>query len=252
MLAKERLAYIVNRLKTRPSISISELSKEMDVSFSTVKRDLCKLENEGMIERSRGGAISNEVSEILSVNNDIAVSEKISLNKNEKDVICKYASELIKDGECIFLDTGTTVAYIVPYIMNKQITIVTNSMYLQKQLYGCAGQVYLLGGKYSDKYDMTMGSATLMQLNSLSFDRAFISANGVNLKNKEVYSSQSEIAEIKKLALTRCKHSYLMVDRSKFDIKAIHTFAKTNDFELIFTDDYPNKNKLLNNIKICK
>ena len=66
MLAKERLAYVVKRLQVQPSISIQELSKEMNVSFSTVQRDLRKLEQNGNIERSRGGAISKQVSEIIS------------------------------------------------------------------------------------------------------------------------------------------------------------------------------------------
>lgn len=106
MLAKERLAYIVNRLQVRPSISIQELSREMNVSFSTVQRDLRKLEADGKIERSRGGAVSNRVVEMLSGMNEVAVSEKIHLNKQEKEVVAKTAAKLIKDGECIFFGFG--------------------------------------------------------------------------------------------------------------------------------------------------
>ncbi|MEG2751899.1 MAG: DeoR family transcriptional regulator, partial [Anaerorhabdus sp.] len=108
MLAKERLAYIVNRLQVRPSISIQNLSKEMNVSLSTVQRDLRKLEQDGRIERSFGGAISNQVSKVLSERNEIAVSEKIHLHKTEKEIIAKAAVQQIQEGECIFLDSGTT------------------------------------------------------------------------------------------------------------------------------------------------
>ncbi|NBK97256.1 MAG: DeoR/GlpR transcriptional regulator [Erysipelotrichia bacterium] len=252
MLAKERLAYIINRLQVRPSISIHELSKEMNVSFSTVQRDLRKLEVEGKIERSRGGAVSNRVSEMLLNANEIAVSEKIHIHKVEKEKIAKKAAKLIKEGECIFLDSGTTIAHLVPYIMSKAITIVTNSMYLQRKLAGCKGQIFLLGGKYSSKFDMTLGAATIMQLENIRFDRAFLSTSGIDIKSKELYSVESEIAVIKKLILKRTKRSYVLADHSKFAIKAVHTYGKLNDIDYIFTDQYPENERVLKNIVVCE
>lgn len=252
MLAKERLAYIVNRLQVRPSISIQELSKEMNVSFSTVQRDLRKLEQEGRIERSRGGAVSNHVSEMLSGDNEVAVSEKIHLNKPEKEKIARTAVKLIKDGECIFLDSGTTIAHLVPYIMSKNIKIVTNSMYLQRKLAGCKGQIFLLGGKYNAKFDMTMGSAMIMQLENIRFDRAFLSTSGIDIKSKELYSVESEIAVIKKLIIKRSKRAYVLADHTKFEIKAVHTYAKLNEVDYVFTDKYPENERVLKNIVVCK
>lgn len=252
MLAKERLAYIVNRLQVRPSISVHELSKEMNVSFSTVQRDLRKLESDGRIERSRGGAVSNRVSEMLSGDNEIAVSAKIHLNKPEKEMIAKTASKLIKDGDCIFLDSGTTIAHLVPYIMSKNITIVTNSMYLQRKLAGCKGQIFLVGGKYNTKFDMTLGAATIMLLESLRFDRAFLSTSGIDIKSKELYSVESEIAVIKKLVLKRSRRIYVLADHTKFEVKAVHTYAKLSDVDYIFTDEYPQNERVLKNIVVCK
>lgn len=252
MLAKERLAYIVNRLQVRPSISIQELSKEMNVSFSTVQRDLKKLEKEGKIERSRGGAISNRVSEMLSNDNEVSVSAKIHLNKQEKETIAKTAAKLIKDGECIFLDSGTTISHLVPYIMSRNVTIVTNSMYLQRKLAGCKGQIFLLGGKYNTKFDMTLGSATIMQLENIRFDRAFLSTSGIDIKSRELYSVESEVAVIKKLVLKRAKRAYVLADHTKFEIKAVHTYAKLNDIDYVFTNAYPEHERILKNIVICK
>lgn len=252
MLAKERLAYIINRLQVRPSISIHELSKEMNVSFSTVQRDLRKLENEGKIERSRGGAVSNRVSEMLSGVNEVAVSAKIHLNKQEKEKIARSAAKLIKDGECIFLDSGTTIAHLVTYIMNRNITIVTNSMYLQRKLAGCKGQLFLVGGKYSAKLDMTLGSATILQLEGIRFDRAFLSTSGIDIKSRELYSVESEIAIIKKLVIKRAKRSYVLADHTKFEIKAVHTYAKMNDIDYLFTDAYPEDERIIKNVVVCK
>lgn len=252
MLSKERLVYIINRLQVRPSISVQELSKEMNVSLSTVQRDLRKLEEDNRIERSRGGAISNNYSEILSGITEVAVSDKVHLHQDEKEVIAKNASKLINDGECIFLDSGTTIAHLVPFIMNKNITIVTNSYYVLRKLVGCKGKIYMLGGIYNAKYDMTLGASTISQMEKLRFDRIFISANGIDLKIKEVYSVESEIAIIKQWAMKRAKRKYLLVDDSKFDTRAIHTYAKVTDFDYIFTNAYPAEEKVLKNIVICK
>lgn len=252
MLAKERLVYIVNRLQIRPSISIQELSNEMNVSFSTVQRDLRKLEKDGKVERSRGGALSHQYAEILSGITEVAVSEKIHIKKDEKEIVAKTAAKLIKDGECIFLDSGTTIAHMVPFIMNKRITIVTNSHFLLRRLAGCKAQVFLLGGVYNPKFDMTLGAATISQMEKLRFDRAFLSASGVDLKYKEIYAVDSEVAIIKQLVMKRTKKSYVLVDDSKFDIRAIHTYAKLNEIDFILTNAYPKEERIYKNIVVCK
>lgn len=252
MLAKERLAYIVNRLKIRPSISIQELSKEMNVSFSTVQRDLRKLEESGKVERSRGGAISNHVSSMLSGMNEVAVSEKVHLNEPEKEKIAAYAAKYIKEGDCIFLDSGTTIAHLVPHIMSKNITVVTNSIYLQRKLVGCKGNVFLMGGIYNPKFDMTLGASTVMQLENLRFDCAFLSASGIDLKSKELYSVESEIALIKKMVMKRARKKYVLVDHTKFEIEAIYTYAKLSDIDAIFTDSKGHYETKARNIVICE
>lgn len=252
MLAKERLAYIVKQLHVRPSISIQELSKEMDVSFSTVQRDLLKLEKNKKIERSRGGAISHQVSSILSNRNEVSVLEKIHINETAKESIAKVASQHIKDGDCIFLDSGTTIAYLVPYIMNKDITIVTNSLYLQRKLIGCKGNVFVLGGTYNEKFDVTMGAYTLSELENMQFNRSFFSANGISLKNKELYSADADIALIKRVVLGRSKENYVLLDHSKFDIMAMHVVASSTDMDIIFTDTYERNEKKPRHLIICQ
>lgn len=251
MLAKERLAYVVKRLQVQPSISIQELSKEMNVSFSTVQRDLRKLEQNGNIERSRGGAISKQVSEMLSGMNEISVSEKIHLNEPEKDRIAAKAAQYIHDGDCIFLDSGTTIPYLVPYIRNRNITIITNSIHLQKKLIGCRCDVFLLGGMYHPKFDMTLGASTLMQLESLRFNYAFLSASGIDMESRELYVVESEIAMIKKMAIHRSKKNYVLADHTKFNIRAMHTYAKLSDVDQILTDAYEKKDKLPKEIILC-
>lgn len=252
MLGKERLAHIIKRLQIQPSISIQALSKEMNVSFSTVQRDLAKLQKEGKIDRTRGGAISNKVALTLSGMNEIAVSEKVNLNTLEKDIIAQCAYKYIKEGECIFLDSGTTIAHIVPYIINMNISIVTNSLYLQRKLIGCLGKVYLIGGEYNQKFDMSVGASTVMELEKMHFDRAFLSVSGVNVNDDELLSVESSIAAIKQMVIKRSKETYVLADHTKFNVLAVHTFAKISDIKYLFTDSALNQKSTLKNIVICK
>lgn len=125
-------------------------------------------------------------------------------------------------------------------------------MYLQRKLAGCKGQLFLLGGKYSAKFDMSLGSATMMQIESLRFDRAFLSTSGIDVKSKELYSVEAEIAAIKKLVIKRSKCVFVLADHTKFDIKAIHTYAKLNEVDYIFTDKYPQSERTIKNVVVCK
>ena len=235
MLAKERLVYIINRLQVRPSISVQELSREMNVSLSTVQRDLIKLEKEGRIERSRGGAISHRVSEMLSGESDIAVSEKIHLHQAEKEIIAKNAIKFIKDGECIFLDSGTTIAHLVPYIMNRNITIVTNSMELVPVLAESDHKIIILGGTYSKRGKRTFGGYSLEMLDSLYFDLSFIGMDGCKDIDGPATTSEEE-TYINKIVLRRSKKNIIISDSSKFENHANFQFAKFSDFDLLITN----------------
>lgn len=250
MLAKQRLAYIMKRLEEDAAISVNTLSKEMKISLSTVQRDLRKLQSEGKIERERGGALSNEFYETLTTSKERSTEGKEHVNAKQKDELARCASELIQDQACIYMDTGTTMAYMVPYIMNKDITIVTNSFYLVQKLKGCKAKLIVLGGEYNSKYDMSGGSVTLKELDSYRFDHCFISCNGFNVENKEVSCVDTDNGIVKEHAMHRSLHAHLLADASKLKVRATYTFATMKEFDTIFTDEKEGHN--IQNIAVCK
>jgi len=248
MLAKERHLYILSRLKSQPMISINSLCKEMNVSKSTVQRDLKYLEEQGKVDRERGGVVQVGLEETISDLTEGPVFEKESVHLEEKKRIAERAAEEINNGDLIFLDSGTTPMQMIPHLKNKKIKIVTNSYFLLSRLNQLDVEVYMLGGKYSKKHEICYGPSTIEQLKEFRFDKAFIGANGADIELGEIYTSELEIGSIKKAVLKRSKHAYLLVDDSKFRLTALSTFGYFEQFERIITNSIPNVGKKYKNI----
>lgn len=248
MLAKERHLYIMARLKAKPLISISDLCREMNVSKSTVQRDLIYLEKNGKIARERGGASLAGYEKTISDITESNVQDKIGKNMEAKKEISKLASAEIIDGDLIFIDSGTTPLELVPYLYNKNIKIVTNSYILLSRLDKLDIDVYMLGGKYSKKHEIVFGPATIDQAAEYRFDKSFIGANGADTELGEVYTSEPEIGALKKAVIGRSRKSFLLIDDSKFSQTGLSTFGYFRQFDKIFTNEYPGKAKKYKNV----
>ena len=243
MLAKERQIYILSRLKSQPMISISDLCKEMNVSKSTVQRDLKLLEEQGKVDRERGGVVQIGLEETISDLTEGPVLEKVNIHQEEKKQIAEIAAKEIRDGDLIFLDSGTTPMQMIPFLHNKKIKIVTNSYFVLNRLNQLDVEVYMLGGRYSKKHEICYGPSTIEQMQEFRFDKSFIGANGADIDFGEVYTSELEIGSIKKGVIKRSKHAYLLVDDSKFKLTALSTFGSFEDFEKVFTNKIPEGGK---------
>ncbi|MDD9147987.1 DeoR/GlpR family DNA-binding transcription regulator [Sporolactobacillus sp. CQH2019] len=248
MLAKERLLYILKRLQIQPSISVIDLAKELSVSKSTVQRDLRILENKKRITRERGGAVAKKFEKTMSDLTDAPVLSKINENIETKKAICSVAAGAVHDGDLIFIDSGTTPSYLIQYLQNKKIKIVTYNLLILSKTAGTNSDVYMLGGEYNPKYEVCYGPITVEQIKQFRFDHAFIGANGVDTKLQEVYTSEFEMGALKKAAMERSVCSYLLVDSSKFDLTGLCTFGYFKQFDAIYVDRFPKGIKKSRNI----
>lgn len=253
MLLKERVYRILNVLNDKSFVTISELMEELNVSKSTITRDLIEMEKQGYIKRERGGAIKVEMSETLNNFKDIPVREKEMIHSDNKRLICEKASSLIQDGDCVYIDSGTTPSYLIQFLGNKNIKVVTPSTYVIRKLpLDFRGEVYLVGGNFNVGYDMSLGYHTLDMIKKFHFDKAFFSASGINISSDEVLSVDFEIGSVKEEVMQRSDHKYLLIDDSKLNIRAIATWAKVSDFEYVYMNKPEGKTKLPKNFYICK
>ena len=236
MIEKERHVLIMEQLRKDSFVSVKDLMTKLNTSRSSVMRDLIALEEQGLLVREHGGASLPEVREMLNRKKEPAVLLREHVNAEEKTRIAE-ASRLVKPGMCIFADSGSTTASLIPYLQDLDITIVTASVYLVREIRdGMACRVYLPGGLYDAKYDMMTGEYACSMLEMHRFDLAFMSASAVDLKRGEVMVADFGLAAMKKLAMKRSEKNVLLADSSKLSQAAPYTYASLNAFDAVYMD----------------
>ena len=124
MLAVERKNYILGLLQTEKRVVVAELAKTFDVSEETIRRDLDKLEREGLVQKSYGGAVLNDAAQ-----SDMPLSVRKRTNVEGKQKIAELLAEYIPDNSSLMLDSSSTALFIVKRIKDrKNMVIITNSL----------------------------------------------------------------------------------------------------------------------------
>ncbi len=126
MLTEKRHEQILKLLEERGSITVAEAKEILGTSESTIRRDITVLDREGKLVKVFGGAVSSVRNEVSAY--EYTVAQKQDLNSEEKKRIAKYAASLIEPEDFVYLDAGTTTAYMLDYIGQKNITFVTNAV----------------------------------------------------------------------------------------------------------------------------
>ena len=149
MLALERRNLILEKLQAEKRVVVSELSQLYDVSEETIRRDLDKLEKEGLAIKSYGGAVINE---------DVSIDLPFNVRKNQnvtgKQKMAELAASLVKDGDHIFLDASTTAVFVAKALKEKErLTVITNSMEILLELADVSGwNIISTGGVMKEGY----------------------------------------------------------------------------------------------------
>lgn len=175
MLKTERKQLILEELNQHHVVSLEKLVSLLETSESTVRRDLDELEAENKLRRVHGGAELPH-----SLQEEETIQEKSVKNLQEKKLLAQKAASLIKEQDVIFIDAGTTTAFLIHELVNKNVTVVTNSIHHAAQLVEKQIPTVMVGGSVKMATDASIGGVALNQINQLHFDRAFIGMNGVD------------------------------------------------------------------------
>lgn len=236
MLGKERILYLLDRLEKDNILNVKDIASELNISEATIRRDLAELEKQGKLKRIHGGAIQMDGNQILTEQREVKMKERFRIHYEEKRRICVKASELVKDGECIFLDGGTSIVPMIDELQNRNIRIVTHNHLIVSKLKNPKAQVVVIGGDYIPKYAMSAGALAINTLNQFQFDRCFIGCAGIDIGENCSYTAEVETREIKNIAMANSKHSYLLIDSSKVGIKGFCKFKILDCFDKIYCD----------------
>lgn len=222
MLTEERHRIILDLLKEKEAIKIQEIAERTNASESTIRRDLTQLEQEKYLKRVHGGA-----ARLQGKLKELTVSEKTSKSLHEKSVIARFAATLVEEGDCIFLDAGTTTLGMVEFLPDIDIVIVTNGLTHVDALLQKGFKTYIVGGRVKPTTKAMIGSGAIESLQKYRFDKAFLGTNGVH-PQYGFTTPDPEEAQIKKTAIELSREVMVLADDSKFGEIA---FSKIDDLE---------------------
>lgn len=249
MIASERKIYIMTQLNAKGVINLKEIAKQLNTSEATVRRDFEKLEREGKLKRVLGGATLTDETHYLQDSAELTMKQKITshINMDKKDEVSRYASQYVRDGDCIFIDGGTTLVPLISYLANKKIKIVTYSHLILDKVKNPTAEIFIVGGIYLPYYSMSVGAIAQEVLKQFHFDHSFIGCSGVNLEEQIAYTTEMESLMMKKIAMENSTNSYLLIDSTKVEIKGFCKFKNLNSFNAVICNNFSNEFTLPDN-----
>ena len=235
MLAAERRNMILEKLQDEKKVVVSELSGLFGVSEETIRRDLDKLDKEGLAVKSYGGAILNENASI-----DMPFNVRKKRNMKGKQIIAQLVEKLVGEGEHIILDPSTTGVAIVKALKNrKRLTVITNSIEVLVELSDVSGwDVISTGGTLKENYLALVGPKAVEGINSFNVDKAILSCKGIDLA-KGITDANEMFSQVKQTMLKSAKQRILAADCTKFNNVAFSHICGLTDIDMIVTDVRP-------------
>lgn len=237
MFASERRNTIMQILHDQQRITVKELAKQIDVSEATLRIDLNKMETEGLLTRTHGGAVLNPETD-HHTNNETSFSVREKKNKEEKIQIAQLATSFVKEKQCILLDASSTVLEFARYLKDQPIrlTVVTSGIQTALELKDNPHiTVILIGGMVTKGSTSIEGTIGLNLLDQVIIDIMFTSANGFSVESGLTDFNLYEI-ELKKEMIKRAKKVIALIDSSKIGSISSAVFADLNKIDTLITD----------------
>jgi DeoR/GlpR family transcriptional regulator of sugar metabolism len=230
MLVDERRHRIAQVVVARKVATVSELSKQFDVSPITVRSDLEALERQGLLKRNHGGAVAPQILRFSP-----AFQQKTSVHIREKQKIAQRATELIEDGDRIIIDSGSTALLLARRLRHRRLTVLVNSVYTMNEL---AGMPYIdliaVGGNLYEPGMTFVGPWAEAILDKMHMDKVFLGVNGVAAKGVSVNNIQE--AAIKAKMITASSKVIVLADASKIGVDSFAYLASLKDVDTLVTN----------------
>ncbi len=239
MLVVERHQKIIDTVIEKGSIRVTELSKMFHLTEETIRRDLEKLEQEGKLMRSHGGAVA-----LQEEKEDIPYFQREMVNTKEKQKIADIALSFINEGDSILLDASSTSWFLAKKLPNIPLNVITNSIRVTMQL-AEKQNIYVIGtgGNLSHPSLSFLGPLTIQTLDYYHADKAFISCKAMH-HSWGISDANDMQAMVKKKMLETADENYLLIDNSKIGKKATSFVADFTNIQNIITDEKTDKNYL--------
>jgi len=244
MLAQERRQRIFEEIEANGIASVRDLVQRFDVSTITIMRDLQELEQEGLIRRVHGGAIS-----VRGASYEPPFLARESQYLSEKQRIAAKAVERISDGDSLILDVGTTTLEIARALKGKRnLTVIVSNLRAALELASQpAIQVIVVGGKLRSSELSMVGHLAEETLRSFQVDKAFIGVGGITLEHGLTEFNFDE-AGTKRIMIERARQRIVVADHTKFGKVMLTSVAPLTIIDTIITSSEAD-NEILTRIR---
>lgn len=231
MLAVDRRRKILDELNALGSIMVTDMSVQFGVTEETIRRDLGKLEKEGLLRRIHGGAIS------LKTKHEYSYQIRSHQQVAEKQAIARKAREYICNGDTLLLDASTTVLCLSNLLEGfRDLTVITNSVLMTLELANMPNITTICtGGLLRPNSLSYVGPLTNQGINRYHADKLFFSGKGISVSLGLTDSNEMDI-EVKQTMVKQAKEVILLIDHTKFSQTGLTQIAPLHNFDRIITD----------------
>ncbi|HDG1691678.1 TPA: DeoR/GlpR transcriptional regulator [Kluyvera georgiana] len=235
MKGYNRLEQIMDFLKSHNLVTVEQLVAATNASPATIRRDLIKLDQEGVISRTHGGVTLNRF-----IPSQPTTVEKSQRSLQEKQAIASAAAALVKPGDAIVLDAGTTMIELARQITHLPLRVITSDLHIAlflaefKQI-----EVTIIGGRIDDSSQSCIGEHGRRLLQNVWPDLAFLSCNGWDLE-KGITAPTEEKAALKRDLIANAQRRVLLADSSKYGAWSLFNIAHLDSLTDIITDNHLN------------
>jgi DeoR family fructose operon transcriptional repressor len=227
---RERIQEFLAEHKIAPN---AELSMLLGVSEATVRRDLEWMENEGILFRTHGGAILSQ-----HLQQEPEYKQRAQTRVEEKRAIGQLAASLVKDGDIIFTNSGSTSSQFLRQIPgNLKVTIVTNNLNAAIEIGESGLALIIIGGEFQPTSISVTGRFAISNLNQIYADKVFLGVDGITVRHGFTVPSNAE-AEVMRLMLERTHgEKYVISDHTKWGTVSNFEVAQIDEVNALITDD---------------
>ena len=236
-IPEKRRIEIRNLIQQEKTVSVEKISKLFDISPITVRRDLEKLQDRGLISKVHGGAIVRD-----SLAPEPIFKERVNLFKAEKDRIALEAAKRVNDGDSIIIESGSTCQGLVKNLVNKNnLKIATAGISVAGELLDLLNirkdfEVSVCGGILRSGSSIYVGPHAVSFFNSINVDKSFVGAVAISVKKGLSTATQFD-AELSRAIINSGREVILLADSSKFGTESYINFMPLTKIDEIITDN---------------
>jgi len=239
MLIAERQSRLKDLLARKGMSDLDSLSSELRVSQSTIRRDVELLEKHGLVRRTHGGVIWVGEEERFGANSNgprpYAFDQRMGYQIDAKRQIARAAARLVRPGQTVLIDGGTTTFYLAQELLGQTLQLVTYSLPIANLFINDENvELVLVGGLLYPRYGVLLGPMAEHELGTIHAQTLFISVAGVH--DGSLYNQNLLLVQAERRMMQQAQQVVLLVDSGKFGQQALAKLCGLGDIDVVVAD----------------